>query len=97
MTPFEYSAESLVRVYLNGRMMPRILQDAVVWVVASRLTSGEKPILDETLRSDIDHQAVAPPGGIAALSERPVVCALLQRSDGAGATGVAKSAGVEQV
>jgi hypothetical protein len=60
MTPSEYSAESLVRVYLNGRVMPQILQDAVVWVVASRLINGETPVLDKTLRSDIDHQAVEP-------------------------------------
>lgn len=92
MTSSEYSAESLVRLYLNGRVMPRVLQDAVVWVVASRLTGGEKPELDATVRSDIDHQAVAPP-----LSERPVLCALLQRSAGAGTAGAAQSAGIEQV
>ena len=97
MTSSEYAAESLVRVYLNGRMMPRVLQDAVVWVVASRLTGGEKPELDATVRSDIDHQAVAPPGCIVALSERPVLCALVQRSAGAGAAGAAQSAGIEQV
>ena len=46
MTPLENTAESLIRVYLDGRMMPRVLQDAVVWVVTSRLTRGEEPVLE---------------------------------------------------
>jgi hypothetical protein len=81
MTTSERAAESLLGAYLNERTMPKILHDAFVWVVASRLASGETPVLDETLRSDIGHQAIAPPGRTAVPFERPVVYALLQRSD----------------
>lgn len=79
MTPFETTAESLVRIYLDGRTMPRVLQDAVVWVVASRLTSGEDPVLDETLRGDIDNHAIASPVRVEAVAAQPALCALLRR------------------
>ncbi|PNG58913.1 hypothetical protein WDL1CHR_03467 [Variovorax sp. WDL1] len=79
MTPPENAAESLVRAYLDGRTMPRVLQDAVVWVVASRLTGGEEPVLDQALRGDIDNQAIAPPVGIEAAAAQPAPCALLRR------------------
>jgi hypothetical protein len=79
MTPSQFTAESLLCTYLNGRSMPKILRDAVVWVIEARLASNETPILDETLRIDIDNHAVA-------LPERPIVCALLRRSDEAEVT-----------
>ena len=78
MTSCENTAELLVRVYLNGRSMPRVLQDAVVWVVASRLTRGEKPVLDEVLRSDIDHHAFALSDGVEVPAEQPELGALLR-------------------
>ncbi|MDP9606084.1 UNVERIFIED_ORG: hypothetical protein J2W38_005904 [Variovorax paradoxus] len=62
MTPSQFTAESLLRTYLGGRSMPKILRDAVVWVIEARLTNNETPTLDETLRMDIDNHAVAPPG-----------------------------------
>ncbi|QNK67230.1 hypothetical protein [Variovorax sp. PAMC26660] len=74
MTPSQFTAESLLRTYLNGRSMPKILCDAVVWAIEARLISNETPTLDETLRLDIDNHAVA-------LPERPIVCALLRRVD----------------
>jgi hypothetical protein len=80
MTHSEFSADALVRVYLRGRTLPEILHGAFVWVAEKRLTSGKVPVLDETLRTDIDNQAIAPPNYIrgAAAAERPAVCALLQ-------------------
>lgn len=61
MTPSELVADALVRAYLNGRGLPKILHSAVVWVAATRLTSGEIPVLDKTLKQDIDNQSSAPP------------------------------------
>ncbi|MFV0676093.1 hypothetical protein [Variovorax sp. tm] len=62
MTSSQFAAESLLRTYLSGRSMPRILRDAVVCVIEARLTNNETPTLDETLRMDIDNHAVAPSG-----------------------------------
>ncbi|CAN7323698.1 hypothetical protein LJR290_001718 [Variovorax sp. LjRoot290] len=80
MTPSEFTADAMVRVYLRGRTLPEVLHAAVVWVAEARLSSGRMPVLDQTLRTDIDNQAIAPPTGIgvAAAAERPAVCALLQ-------------------
>ncbi|MGK6308951.1 hypothetical protein [Variovorax sp. DT-64] len=50
-----------------------------MWVVASRLSSGEKPVLDEILRSDIDHHAIARPDGVEVPAAHPELCALLRR------------------
>ena len=50
MTPSQFTAESLLRTYLGGRSMPKILRDAVVWVIEARLTNNETPTLDEALR-----------------------------------------------
>lgn len=72
MTPSQFTAESLLRTYLSGRSMPKILRDAIVWSIEVRLARGDTPTLDETLRTDIDNHAVEPPG-------RPTVCALLRR------------------
>lgn len=72
MTPSQFTAESLLRTYLGGRSMPKILRDAVVWVIEARLTNNETPTLDETLRMDIDNHAVAPPG-------QPIARALQRR------------------
>ena len=72
MTPSQFTADSLLRTYLHGRSMPKILRDAVVWAIEVRLARGDVPILDATLRIDIDNHAVK-------LPERPIVCALLRR------------------
>jgi hypothetical protein len=74
MTPTQFTAESLLRTYLSGRSMPKILCDAVVWTIEARLLSNKTPTLDETLRTDIDNHAVA-------LAARPTVCTLLRRPD----------------
>lgn len=74
MTPSQFTAESLLCTYLGGRSMPKILRDAVVWVIEARLASNETPTLDETLRIDIDNHAVA-------LPERPIAWALPRRLD----------------
>ncbi|MBT2300450.1 hypothetical protein J7E70_08240 [Variovorax paradoxus] len=80
MTHSQFTADAMVRVYLRGRTLPEILHGAVVWVAETRLSSGKTPVLDQTLRTDIDNQAIAPPKYIGATSaaERPAVCALLQ-------------------
>ena len=80
MTTSEFAAESLVRAYLGGRTMPAIMHSAVVWMAQKRLVGGKMPVLDETLRSDIDNQAIAPPGYIrpvAAACDQPITYALL--------------------
>lgn len=80
MTPSELAADALVRDYLNGRSLPRILHGAVVWAAERRLSSGKLPVLDETLRHDIDYQACARPAPFKApisSSDRQPVCALL--------------------
>ena len=84
MTPSQFTAESLLRTYLSGRSMPKILRDAVVWAIEARLARGDTPTLDETLRADIDNHAAEP-------AERPIVCALLRRSDEMEATTHASS------
>lgn len=61
ITPSERAAEALVRAHLNGRSLPPILHGAVVWMAAARLTSGKRPVLDETLRTDIDNQTIPQP------------------------------------
>jgi hypothetical protein len=83
MTASEFAAESLVRTYLNGRTMEPILFRAVVWRAEKRLTSGMMPVLDATMRTDIDNQAGAPQRrshSSQAASETPIVCALLHRA-----------------
>jgi hypothetical protein len=60
MSPSELAADVLVRAYLHGRTLPKIMHSAVVWVAESRLSSGKRPVLDATLCADIDSQAVAP-------------------------------------
>ena len=80
ITPSERAAEALVSDYLNGRTLPPILHGAVVWMAAARLTSGKRPVLDETLRTDIDNQAISQPERIkvsSAADLRHLACALL--------------------
>ncbi|QNK69678.1 hypothetical protein [Variovorax sp. PAMC26660] len=60
MSPSEFAADALVRAYLHGRTLPKILHGAVVWVAETRLRSGKRPVLDATLCADIDSQAIAP-------------------------------------
>lgn len=61
MSPSEMAADVLVRAYLHGRTLPKILHGAVVWVAETRLSSGKLPVLNATLCADIDNQAIAPP------------------------------------
>jgi hypothetical protein len=60
ITSSKFAAESLVRAYLYGRTLPEIQRSADVWVAEKRLIDGKMPVLDQTLRSDLDNQAVAP-------------------------------------
>lgn len=83
MTTSEFAAESLVRTYLRGRSMEPILFRAVVWMAEKRLTSGMMPVLDATMRTDIDNQAGAAQWrghSSPASFKAPTVCALLHRA-----------------
>lgn len=83
VTTSEFAAESLVFTYLSGRTMEPILFRAVVWMAEKRLTSGMMPVLDATMRKDIDNQAGATQWrshSSQAWSEAPTVCALLHRA-----------------
>lgn len=52
-------AHDLVMAYLSGRTMPDILYEAVVEVARRRILNGEFPVLNRTMKSDIDNQAGA--------------------------------------
>jgi hypothetical protein len=83
MTTSEFAAESLVRTYLSGRTMEPILFRAVVWMAEKRLTSGMMPVLDTTMRTDIDNQAGATQWrghSSQSWSKAPTVCTLLHRA-----------------
>jgi hypothetical protein len=54
------AAEALVADYLNGRTLPEAVHKAAVQAARTRLIEGKEPILDETLRSDIDREASRP-------------------------------------
>lgn len=84
MTALDQSAKDLVASYLCGRRMIPMLLDAVVWMAAKRLSEGETPVLDDTLRGDIDSQAELPQAArMARISGLSVVSLGLRRSDAA--------------
>jgi hypothetical protein len=84
MTALDQSAKDLVASYLCGRRMIPMLLDAVVWMAAKRLSEGATPVLDDTLRGDIDSQAeLLPAARIARISGLSVVSLGLRRSDAA--------------
>lgn len=84
MTALDQSARDLVASYLCGRRMIPMLLDAVVWMAAKRLSEGATPILDDTLRGDIDsHAELLPAARIARTSGLSVVSLGLCRSDAA--------------
>lgn len=60
MSLFFAAAEALIADYLNGRTLPEAVHKAVVLAARTRLINGEVPILDETLRGDIDREASRP-------------------------------------
>lgn len=83
-TPASQMAKEIVRSYLYGRKMPPLMFDAVVWMVAKRLTEGATPVLDEVLTGVINSQAspraacdCTRPAGFS------VVCLGLRRSNAA--------------
>lgn len=84
MTALDQSAKDLVASYLCGRRMIPMLFDAVVWMAAKRLSEGATPVLDDTLRGDIDSQAeLLPAARMARISGLSVVSLGLRRSDAA--------------
>ena len=56
-----FAAETLVLDYLNGRVLPSALHRAVVLAVETRLMNGLMPVLDETLCTEMEDHATAPP------------------------------------
>jgi hypothetical protein len=54
---FLEAAEALVADYLNGRSLPEVVHKAAVQVARTRLMEGKDPILDESLRDQIDREA----------------------------------------
>lgn len=60
MNHSEIAADKLIRAYLSGRQLPKILHHAVVWIAQTRMSSGKQPVLDDALRANIDREASAP-------------------------------------
>jgi hypothetical protein len=52
-----FAAECLVRDYLDGRTLPRVLHSAVVQAAEARLVDGLMPVLTETLCREMDSEA----------------------------------------
>ncbi|MDM0072725.1 hypothetical protein [Variovorax sp. J31P207] len=63
MSLFLFAAETLVLDHLNGRVLPSALHRAVVLAAEARLMNGLMPVLDESLRTEMeDHATALPPG-----------------------------------
>ena len=58
---FRYAAEALVREYLEGRWLSEALRGQAVRTVQMRLIQGWLPLLDDSLRAQIDAVAVPTP------------------------------------
>lgn len=58
MSNSELAARVLVQGYLRRRKIPRLLRDAAISVVRSRLQAGTRPYLTDWMRADIDHRAL---------------------------------------
>ncbi len=52
-----FAARALVLDYLDGRILPDLLQSAVIRAVERRLIGGVTPVLDKQLCEQIDSQA----------------------------------------
>lgn len=57
MSLCRFAADSLVRDYLHGRVLPRTVHDAVVALAEQRLIAGRLPVIDNSLRQEIDEEA----------------------------------------
>lgn len=57
MSLCRFAADSLVRDYLRGRVLPLMIHDAVVASVQQRLVDGHMPVIDAALRHEIDEEA----------------------------------------
>lgn len=53
----ELAARVLIQRYLRHRKIPRLMHDAAIAMVQSRLQTGTQPYLTDWMRSDIDHRA----------------------------------------
>lgn len=57
MSNTELAARVLIQRYLRHRKIPRLMHDAAIAMVQSRLQTGTLPYLTDWMRSDIDHRA----------------------------------------
>lgn len=57
MSNTELAARVLIQRYLRHRKIPRLLHDAAIVMVQSRLQTGTLPYLTDWMRSDIDNRA----------------------------------------
>ena len=57
MSNTELAARVLIQSYLRHRKIPRLMHDAAVVMVQSRLQQGTLPALSDCMRDDIDNRA----------------------------------------
>ncbi|KQP08871.1 hypothetical protein [Pseudorhodoferax sp. Leaf265] len=57
MSNTELAARVLIQRYLRHRKIPRLMHDAAVVMVQSRLQKGTLPYLTDWMRNDIDNRA----------------------------------------
>ena len=57
MSNTELAGRVLIRRYLRHRKIPRLMHDALVVMVHSRLQTGTRPCLTDWMRFDIDQRA----------------------------------------
>jgi hypothetical protein len=57
MSNTELAARVLIQRYLRHRKIPRLMHDAAIVMVQSRLQTGTLPYLTDWMRSDIDYRA----------------------------------------
>ena len=57
MSNTELAGRVLIQRYLRHRKIPRLMHDALVVMVHSRLQTGTRPCLTDWMRFDIDQRA----------------------------------------
>jgi len=57
MSNTELAGRVLIQRYLRHRKIPRLMHDALVVMVHSRLQKGTRPCLTDWMRFDIDQRA----------------------------------------
>jgi hypothetical protein len=60
MSLFHVAAQALVDDYLNERVVPPAIREAVVSAARTRLIEGKVPVLDESLCAELDRATARP-------------------------------------